>query len=97
MSDPKSKHSVLSLENNRVAGTINSQPSHILSIKGVQYSGTASLVDHETQQHAYDLYTERFPIAKIKSLPIWEIKIDRLKFTNNSMGFGKKLVWSRAV
>ena len=95
MSDPKSRHSEFALQNNRVAGTINSQPSNVLSIKGVQYAGTIRLVDNMEYQHAYDLYTHRFPIAKIKSLPIWDIKIDEMKFTNNSLGFGKKLLWTR--
>lgn len=96
MSDPETRHGQLAINNDKVAGTINEQPSNILSIKGLQYRGIISLVNDDTEKsQAYDAYTHQFPIAKIKSLPIWKIQIEEMKFTNNSLGFGKKLRWSR--
>lgn len=61
------------------------------------YKGTIYLLDDgEEKQQAYQAYTHRFPIAKIKSLPLWKIVIQEMKFTNNSLGFGKKISWERS-
>lgn len=37
----------------------------------------------------------RFPVARMLSAPVWEIRLDEIKFTDNTLGFGKKLVWQR--
>jgi uncharacterized protein YhbP (UPF0306 family) len=95
MTSTESRHSQLMHKNNLVAGTVNGQPKNIGLIKGVQYKGAISLLTDENITNALSLYTKRFPIAKIKSLPLWEIEISELKFTNNVLGFGKKLEWYR--
>jgi uncharacterized protein YhbP (UPF0306 family) len=28
---------------------------------------------------------------------IWTIKINRIKYTDNTLGFGKKIIWERPV
>ena len=40
--------------------------------------------------------TRRFPVAAALKAPVWEIRLDELKFTDNTLGFGKKLHWLRA-
>lgn len=97
MTDPDSRHSQLAIQQTMVAGTINGQPSNILSIKGLQYRGTMTPVHDAEHSHAYALYTNSFPIAKIKSLPLWKIEIQEMKFTNNSLGFGRKKLWQRSA
>jgi uncharacterized protein YhbP (UPF0306 family) len=27
--------------------------------------------------------------------PVWEIRLDEVKFTDNTLGFGKKMHWQR--
>lgn len=95
MTSTESRHSNLMLNNHLVAGTVNGQPKNISLIKGIQYKGLISLLTEENKIDALSLYTKRFPIAKIKSLPLWKIEISELKFTNNVLGFGKKLDWYR--
>ena len=96
MTDPNTRHGKLALANPVAAGTINGQPSNIQSIKGLQYKGIIALISDSTErQQAYQAYTQRFPVAKIKSLPLWKIVIQEMKFTNNSLGFGKKISWKR--
>jgi len=41
------------------------------------------------------LYFSRFPVARMLSAPVWEILPDEFKFTDNTLGFGKKLHWLR--
>lgn len=96
MTSTESRHSKLMLNNHLVAGTVNGQPKNISLIKGIQYKGVISLLAEENKNDALSLYTKRFPIAKIKSLPLWKIEISELKFTNNVLGFGKKSDWHRA-
>jgi uncharacterized protein YhbP (UPF0306 family) len=83
------------LQNHLVAGTVNGQPKNISLIKGIQYKGVISLLTEENNADALSLYTKRFPIAKIKSLPLWKIEISELKFINNILGFGNKTLWYR--
>lgn len=96
MTSTESRHSKLMLNNHLVAGTVNGQPKNISLIKGIQYKGVISLLAEENKNDALSLYTKRFPIAKIKSQPLWKIEISELKFTNNVLGFGKKSDWHRA-
>ena len=95
MTSAESRHSKLMLNNHLVAGTVNGQPKNISLIKGVQYKGVISLLAEENKNDALSLYTKRFPIAKIKSQPLWKIEISELKFTNNILGFGNKSAWHR--
>nr|MDM9317472.1 hypothetical protein [Escherichia coli] len=37
----------------------------------------------------------RFPVARMLSAPVWEIRLDEIKFTDNTLGFGKKMIWLR--
>lgn len=95
MTSTESRHSKLMLNNHLVAGTVNGQPKNISLIKGIQYKGVISLLAEENKNDALSLYTKRFPIAKIKSLPLWKVEISELKFTNNILGFGNKSDWHR--
>lgn len=95
MTSIESRHSKLMLKNHLVAGTVNGQPKNISLIKGIQYKGVISLLTEENNADALSLYTKRFPIAKIKSLPLWKIEISELKFINNILGFGNKTLWYR--
>ena len=95
MTSAESRHSKLMLNNHLVAGTVNGQSKNISLIKGIQYKGVISLLAEENKNDALSLYTKRFPIAKIKSQPLWKIEISELKFTNNILGFGNKSAWHR--
>jgi uncharacterized protein YhbP (UPF0306 family) len=50
-------------------------------------------VDEEAAMRAR--YVNRFPIARMLRAPVWEIRPDELKFTDNTLGFGTKLHWLR--
>ena len=32
---------------------------------------------------------------KTVAAPVWEIRLDEIKFTDNTLGFGKKMIWLR--
>ena len=41
-------------------------------------------------------YLHRFPYAAAMKLNLWVLVIDTIKYTDNRMGFGKKLLWERS-
>lgn len=95
MTETETRHGAQMLGDPLVAGTINGQPKSVMLIKGVQYSGRIIRLEGEEQQMARKAYIRRFPIAAKVSAPLWEIQLDELKMTDNTLGFGKKLSWIR--
>lgn len=80
----------------KVAGTVNGQPKTVALIRGVQFKGEIRRLDGEESDARRKHYTRRFPVAAALKAPVWEIRLDELKFTDNTLGFGKKLHWLRA-
>ena len=56
-------------------------------------SSTLSLFDPKLARSAY---LTRFPYAAAMKLNLWVLVIDTIKYTDNRMGFGKKLLWERS-
>ena len=40
-------------------------------------------------------YIKRFPYTAIADLTLWRLEADFMKLTDNTLGFGKKLIWQR--
>ena len=78
-----------------MAGTVNGQPKTVALIRGVQFKGEIRLLEGEEADEKRALYVRRFPVARMLPAPVWEIRLDELKFTDNTLGFGKKLHWLR--
>ncbi|MDY0927564.1 YhbP family protein [Candidatus Pantoea symbiotica] len=95
MTEPDTRHGALIQANPRVAGTVNGQPKSVLLIKGVQYRGVIQLLSGEREALARRAYQKRFPVAKKVTAPLWEIVLDEVKMTDNALGFGKKIIWTR--
>ena len=92
MSDTATRHGAMMLHNPQVAGTINGQPKSVQLLKGVQYRGHIRLSE---DAQALSAYQRRFPVAKKVTAPLWQLTIDELKMTDNTLGFGKKISWQR--
>ncbi len=90
-SEHKTRHMQEALKNHHVAGTIALETAIIGKIQGVQFIGT---LRHSTQEESA-LYTKRFPYAIAMNPTLWTIEITYLKFTDNTLGFGKKLEFFR--
>ncbi|WP_319773292.1 pyridoxamine 5'-phosphate oxidase family protein [Breoghania sp.] len=95
MSDPATRHAIELAENDRVAGTITSQESTVVRLRGLQFTGRGSLMKGAQMETGREIYLQRFPIARLHSAPLWAIKLETVKFTNNTLGFGTKLRWTR--
>ena len=94
-SSTDTKHSAIVLKNSAVAGTILPDRLNKLLIKGVQFEGEVLSFDHPLAKAASTCFHKKNPIALAMPGEVWTIKINSIKFTDNSLGFGKKLNWQR--
>ncbi|WP_459177177.1 YhbP family protein [Ewingella americana] len=97
MTELKTLHGTLMQQNPKVVGTIAPQPKTIALIKGIQYRGEAFILTGDEDITARHLYCKHFPIAIAMKAPIWALKLNNIKMTDNTLGFGKKLFWTREV
>lgn len=95
-SDESTRHIRNSLVNNRVAGAIALETRIVGKVQGVQLTGRL-LSAGEAPHFSYlkGLYLKRFPYAAQMDTVLWWLEIDSLKFTDNLLGFGKKIFWER--
>ena len=94
-SEEKTRHAQLFLENPQVAGTIVLETEEVGKIRGLQFAGTVRRCDGGLFDRCRLKYLKRFPYAVFKGGEVWLIRLDRLKYTDNRLGFGKKLLWER--
>lgn len=92
-SDDHTNHIQQAVANPKVAGTINTETTTVAKIQGIQFTGVFIAPDDEQAKSFYKVYYKRFPFAKAKPSPIWGIQLNWIKMTDNTLGFGKKLVW----
>jgi uncharacterized protein YhbP (UPF0306 family) len=91
-SDDATRHVQDMLTNSRVAASVVLETRIVGKVQGLQICGTAMRGD-ETDRKAY---LRRFPYAAaVGELHLWHIEPDFMKLTDNTLGFGKKLIWTR--
>ena len=95
LSDDHTRHSQMTGLQSSVAGTVNGQPKTVALIRGVQFTGEIRRMEEEESAGPRAQYNRRFPVARMLSAPMWEIRLTEIKFTDNTLGFGKKLHWLR--
>ncbi|MBS0849642.1 YhbP family protein [Citrobacter sp. JGM124] len=95
LSEPTTRHGQLIGRRAITAGTINSQPKTVALIRGLQFRGEISLLNEEESFSPREVYNKRFPVARVLPAPMWIIRLNELKMTDNTLGFGKKLHWQR--
>jgi len=95
LSEEHTRHAQMSGDRAQVAGTVNGQPKTVALIRGVQFTGEIRLMGKEESTAPRSRYNQRFPVARAMSAPMWEIRLSEIKFTDNTLGFGKKLHWIR--
>jgi uncharacterized protein YhbP (UPF0306 family) len=92
-SDLKTRHGKEFLKNVLVAGTVALETLVIGKIRGIQFQGTVSEPLGEMTAKAKSAYLRRFPVAMLMETHLWIVKLSLIKYTDNRLGFGKKLLW----
>ena len=93
-SDRETRHGREFLMNNFVAGSVALETRIVGKIQGVQFQGRIFELEGERLKRAEKAYLRRFPIATLMETHLWMLELTFLKFTDNTLGFGKKLVWT---
>ncbi len=96
-SEEKTHHAQLFLENPVVTGSVVLETEEIGIIRGLQFTGTVRRCDGGLFDRCRLKYLRRFPYAVFKGGEVWLITLDRAKYTDNRLGFGKKLLWKRGT
>ncbi len=94
-SDFDTKHIQQASHNIYVAGSIVLETSIIGKIQGIQFQGIISQPQDELHEKAKKAYLKRFPIAMLMDTHLWVVDLTYIKMTDNRLGFGKKLIWSK--
>jgi uncharacterized protein YhbP (UPF0306 family) len=95
MTDSKTRHGHLLSKNPNVAGTISDQTLDIVLLKGIQFSGQMALLIGDKEDLARRSFYDKYPVAKLIPSPIWRVKLDEIKMTDNTAGFANKFSWKR--
>ena len=74
-----------------VAGTVALDTKIVGKIEGVQFQGAMRKADNNERE----LYFNKFFYARAMNPEIWCICLEKLKFTSNTLGFGKKIQWQK--
>ena len=89
-SDDTTYHAQQMAANSTVAVAINLETRIVGKVQGIQICGTVRRGD-ETEK---SVYIKRFPYAALAPLNIWVVEPTFMKLTDNTLGFGKKLIWN---
>ena len=89
-SDEATNHAQHMAENSAVAIGITLETRIVGKVQGVQICGKAERGD----DHDKAIYVKRFPYAALAPLHIWAVEPTFIKLTDNTLGFGKKLIWN---
>lgn len=95
-SGPGTLHSSYLQKNPVVAGTIFKNTREVSQIQGIQFTGRAySVSDSLNAMKCRNLYRKSFPEAEKSEAEFWEIHVDYMKFTDNTVSFAEKTLWFR--
>ena len=89
-SDDATRHAQQMVENANVAVGITLETRIVGKVQGAQICGVARRGDDQDKK----IYIKRFPYAAVASLNIWVVEPSFIKLTDNTLGFGKKLIWN---
>lgn len=90
-SDNTTRHTQMFLANSVVAGSIVLESNFIGKIRGLQLTGKITAASDQDKS----TYIKRFPYTRLAELTLWRLEISYMKYTDNNLGFGKKLVWEK--
>ena len=89
-SDDTTRHAQQMIANAKVAVGITLETRVVGKVQGAQICGIAERGDEEDRRN----YIKRFPYAAVAPLNIWAVVPTFIKLTDNTLGFGKKLIWN---
>lgn len=78
-------------QNSAVAASIVLETKVVGKLQGLQITGHVYAGDERDKK----CYITTYPFAAAAPLTIWRLEPHFIKLTDNTLGFGKKLIWNR--
>ncbi len=95
-SDAHTRHARQAAANPSVAGSVVLESRMVGKLQGLQFTATMRPTqDDDAGVKARAAYLKRFPYAAMAELNLWTIEPGEMKLTDNRLGFGKKLHWTK--
>jgi len=94
-SSSQSNHMKLMSVKPEVAGAILPDKLNVLAIKGIQYTGILLSSNEELTKTAAKHYHKKYPFALTIPGDVFAIQLIKIKMTDSSNVFGKKIEWER--
>lgn len=94
-SSADSSHSALIKKNPFIAGAILPDKLNRILVKGIQFEGIILDKHHLLSEQASGYYHKKHLLAVAIPGEIWTIQINRIKMTDSTRGFAKKITWKR--
>ncbi len=98
-SSSETRHGRDMLAGHLAAASIVLETRVVAKVQGLQIQGFPSRAESGDALYkaAHTAYLKRFPYAVFAKGDLWILKLTRLKYTDNSLGFGTKLEWERGT
>lgn len=95
-SPAETEHARMFVERPEVAGSVVLESRVVGRLQGLQFQGVVERADARTDGGALAkrAYLKRFPFAAPMLSDLWVLRVTRFKFTDNTLGFGTKLLWT---
>lgn len=97
-SDSATRHAREASGNENVAASVVVESKVVGILQGLQVCGSLkneAQFDEGVREKMRKAYLKRFPYAVAAELNLWLLEATFLKFTDNKLGFGKKLLWQK--
>lgn len=94
-SDSATRHAGEAIANPLASGSVVLESKVVGRLQGLQFSGIVRRAGKDEKQRAHRAYLKRFPYAAVAELELWIFEPFTFKYTDNTLGFGKKLHWER--
>lgn len=95
MNNPETRHGTEMGACSRVAAAIALETRIVGRLQGLQIEGEVRRVEGDEFEAARRAYLKRFPYATAMEQPLWVLLPDLMKLTDNTLWFGKKLIWTK--
>ena len=94
-SDATTRHIAEATTQPFVAGSIALETTVVGKLQGIQLEGKLIEAEGELLNEIKTSYMKRFPFAMLMDTKLWFIELSTMKMTDNLLGFGTKLHWTR--
>lgn len=89
------RHGQEAIKNENVSASIVLETGIVGKIRGLQIQGKMKKPLGESYKFAKSRYLKKFPYARLMETNIWILEPNFMKYTDNRLGFGTKLIWEK--